>query len=127
VVGSDFTFEDLALLEGLQARWTVGGGQAIDVRLAGATYTGLVVTTERDGRPRTVEFFAPEGLVKILDLVSGDDGLPVLAEMRDVRRGTMTRLELLSRRVNPSQDELPDRIFAREFLERGPPAARMGR
>lgn len=127
--GSDLSFEDLEVSDAGGATHTLvssdGSGWVIDtVPGAGSSYGRVRTHVARADRlPRKVEYFDRAGApVKTLEVtetqvVSGAV-LPKKTEIRNLVKGTTTRLELLEARVNVPASELPDEVFTAAYLER---------
>lgn len=127
-LGSDFSFEDLDLRDSFSGTRTLvsDGADAwvIDTALTGATYTKVRATiVKSDLVLKKLEFYTGETLVKVLEVKRTEkDGavtLPVETEMTDVKRGSKTRLEITSHRLNVAESELPADTFTKAYLERG--------
>lgn len=127
-VGSDFTFEDLAIRDAVTGTHTLVEDTAeswvIDTAMTDGSYTRIRSTIGKaDLVLRKVEFFDAKGPIKVLQVVRTEkDGaitLPVETEMSDLRRGTRTKLVILSHQLNVPLEKLPNDTFSSDFLERG--------
>lgn len=127
-MGSDFTYEDLelsgrtgthTLVEETDEVWvveTVPSGDSAYGRIRAAV-------TKADYVSRKIEFFDDAGaLLKVLEVARTEqDGtitLPVESVMKNVQKGTQTRLEVLEHRTGVPSEELPDEVFTQAYLER---------
>jgi len=129
-LGSDFSFEDLELsnadtathqmLSETDSEWVV---QTIPGD--GSAYGKVVATIRKsDHLPVKIEYFNQKGkawkTLTVTDtLESGGATYPRISVMKDLTRGTHTRLEVLDYRVDVPKDELPDSLFTQTALERG--------
>jgi len=130
-MGSDFRFEDLELAGASDATATLVSEDATTWVLdaipgADSSYGRLRMHVSRaDYLPRKVEYFDKKGsAVKVLDVdevvLDGDAALPKRSTMRDLKRGTSTRMEILSHRLNVPDEEIPDETFTAAWMERAP-------
>lgn len=127
-MGSDFSYEDLelggregkhTLLEETADTWvieTVPGGDSSYGKIKAHV-------SKSDYVSRKIEFFDLEGAaIKVLEVKrtaeEGDVTLPVESVMRNLDKGTETRLEILEHRVGVPVEELPDEVFTQSYLER---------
>ena len=129
-LGSDFSFEDLELSNADSAthkmvseddqQWVIetlpGDGSA---------YARVVTTIRKsDHLPIQIEYYNQKGkawkTLKVTDtLESSGATYPKTSVMKDLLRGTHTRMEVLEYRVDVPKDELPDSLFTQTTLERG--------
>lgn len=128
-MGSDFSYEDLELSGALGGVHTLVEERAdswiIDSQPgADSSYSRLRTTVSKvDSVPRSVVFFDRKGqTVKTLDVLEvqqqGDAVVPVKSVMRDLSRGSSTRLEVVSLKVDVSLAELPAETFTAAYMER---------
>jgi len=125
-MGSDFAFEDLApmdlagaahrVIEDVADAWVVEttAGPASE-----SAYHRVVSTISKaDHLPRAVAFFDDAGdQIKALDILEVDsEGLPRVLQMRDLKRGSSTRMEIRERRLEVPSEELPLSLFTRDGL-----------
>ena len=129
-LGSDFSFEDLELSDADSAthkmlsedpdNWLVE-----TIPGDGSAYGRVIATIRRsDHLPVKIEYFNKKGkawkTLEVKDtLTTGGATYPKTSLMKDLIRGTTTRLEVLEYRVDVSRDELPDALFSQTALERG--------
>jgi hypothetical protein len=128
-VGSDFAYEDFEIREAAVGTHSIVEDSAqqwvIETALTGeSSYTRVRTTIRRsDLVIQKVEFYDATGLIKVLEvkrtLKEGGVTLPIETEMVNVQKGSRTRLEIVSHRLNVPREELPDETFTRAFLERG--------
>jgi Outer membrane lipoprotein-sorting protein len=128
-MGSDFSYEDLelsgasggthTLVEERADAWIIDSQPGAD-----SSYSRVRSTVSKvDSIPRTVEFFDRGGkAVKTLDVLEvkqqGSTTIPVKSVMRDLSRGTSTRLEVVDLKVDVSLTELPAETFTAAYMER---------
>lgn len=128
-MGSDFRFEDLELAGAGEATASmVSEGPSAWVLDAmpgpGSSYGRLRMHVARaDHLPRRVEYFDKKGVpVKVLVveevIVDGGVAIPKLSIMEDLKRGTRTRMEVLSHRLDVPASEIPDETFTAAWMER---------
>ena len=128
-MGSDFSYEDLELSGALGGVHTLVEERAdawiIDSQPgADSSYSRVRTTVSKeDSVPRSVEFFDRKGkAVKTLDVLEvrrqGSAVVPVKSVMRDLSRGTSTRLEVVDLRVDVSDADLPSETFTAAYMER---------
>jgi hypothetical protein len=127
----DFTFEDLEIRSAADGAHALGTGAAADVwviettPLQGSSYSKIVATISKaDLVARKVQFYDKTGaLAKELTVVKtaqeGARTVVLESEMRDVKKDSKTRIEVLSHRFDVSKDELPDETFTPAYLEKG--------
>lgn len=128
-VGSDFSFEDFeireaavgkhSLVEDTAASWVIETSMPSD-----SSYVKVRTTINKsDLVISKVEFFDSSGLLKVLEVKKtvkdGAISLPLETEMTNVQKGTHTKLEITSHKLNVPKTELPDDTFTRAYLERG--------
>lgn len=126
-MGSDFSYEDLelggrdgqhTLVEETDERWVIDTVPAGD-----SSYSRVRSHIDKADRViRTVELFDRDGApIKRLEIarVEQRDGVtvPVESVMKNLQKGTETRLIILEQRLNVG-DELPDEVFTQAWLER---------
>jgi hypothetical protein len=128
-MGSDFRYEDLEMAAAEDATATLVSEDAatwvLDARPADDSSYGRlrIHVSKSDYLPRRIEFFDKKDLaIKVLDVLEvvreGDVPLPIRSEMTDLKRGTKTRLEVLSHRLNVPAEEIPDETFTAAWMER---------
>ena len=127
-MGSDFAFEDFEL------SGSEGGTQALSAETSdawildvqpseSASYSRMLVTVHKgDKLPRRVEYFDKKGqALKVLEVVevSTDGGFPfpVKTIMRNLQKGTETRLDVLSHELDVGEDRIPDETFTSAYME----------
>ena len=137
-MGSDFSFEDLAV-----GNSTTEGGHVLvgeeTVEVGGASFVSWKIETVPDASlessygkivtwidkvdfmPRQVEFIDKKGVVlkrmKLEEVVK--DGalmIPTLTVMMNLKRGTKTEIIVEEYKVDVPAEELPDTMFTPEFL-----------
>lgn len=128
-VGSDFSYEDFEVREAAVGTHTLAEQTpevwVIETALTGeSTYTKIRTTIGKaDLVVRKIEFFDASGLLKVLEVKKtekdGTVSIPVETEMVNVQKGTKTRLQIVSHKLNVTKEELPDDTFTRAYLERG--------
>jgi hypothetical protein len=129
-MGSDFTYEDMEMSDPPDATHKViseeGGVWIIDTEPgADSSYSRIVThVTKADFIPRKIEFFDQDGdPLKVLLVAKterdGDITLAVVSTMTNLQRGTSTRLEVLTHRLNVPASELPDEVFTKAYMEKG--------
>ena len=140
-MGSDFSFEDLAVGtstgEGTHTNMgtesvVVGGTtfeayriETIPAESLDSSYTKIVTwidTTEY--MPRQVEFFDKKGVLlkrMLLEKVdkSGELSIPTVTVMMNLKRGTKTEIIVDDYKLDVPAEELPDSMFTPEFLTSG--------
>lgn len=128
-MGSDFAYEDLEMGGAAGARHTLVEESdetwVIDTTPAGDSQYGRVRAhvSKADKVARAVEFFDKDDApLKKLEVVkterSGTVTLPVESVMRNLQKGTQTRMIILEHRLDVPADELPDEVFTPAYLER---------
>jgi len=127
-MGSDFAFEDFEL------SGSEGGSQTLSSETSEAwvldvqppessSYSRMLVTVDKgDKLPRRVEYFDRKGQpLKVLEVteVSTEGGapFPVTTVMRNLQKGTETRLEVLSHEVDVGEARIPDETFTAAYME----------
>lgn len=128
-MGSDFSFEDFELAG-------TEGGEATILREdeavwvietkpgEGSSYSRLLLTVDKaDKLPRKVEYFDQKGAaLKVLEIkeVSREGGqpFPTLSVMKNLQKGTETRLEVLSHQLDVGAEQIPDETFTAAYMER---------
>lgn len=129
-LGSDFTYEDLAIRE------VAKGSHAL---VADEAQTWVIETIPADSPQyakirahvskadlvaRKVEFFDKKdgALVKVLEVTetakTGDTTLPRRTVMRNVQKDRRTELRVTEQRVDVPESELPAEVFTPEYLTR---------
>ena len=128
-MGSDFRFEDLELSGAADATATLVSEDATTWVLDAipgpqSSYGRLRLHVARgDHLPRKVEYFDKKGnAVKVLEvsevIVEGDATIPKISTMRDLKRGTETRMEVLSHQLDVPPEQIPDETFTAAWMER---------
>lgn len=128
-VGSDFSYEDMEIRQAAEGQHTLVESTdevwVIDTDPGDDSSYGRIRAhiSKADHVARKVEFFDDDDeLVKVLEVVKteaqGDTVLPVESVMKNVQKGTHTRLVIESQKLDVGPDELPDETFTKEFLER---------
>lgn len=129
-MGSDFSYEDMELSDPPDASHDVtsdsGDVWTIETLPGGdSSYTKLITTVRKaDYVPQKIEFFDGDGeLLKILEITKSEkDGeITLVTEslMKNVQKGTSTRLNVKEHRLNVPADELPDELFTKAHMEQG--------
>lgn len=129
-MGSDLSFEDLEMSGIDQAKHSLvsesAEGWVIDTTpAAGSSYGRIRSSVSRaDMLPRKVEYFdLADKPVKVMEILATEkDGatvLPTRTEVRNLVKGTTTRLEITAHRLNVPLSELPDETFTAAYMERG--------
>lgn len=128
-MGSDFTYEDLEtdaagathqLVEETADTWIIDTTPGAD-----SSYSKIRSTISRtDKVARKVEFFdlagAPLKVLEVLEVATVNGVvLPVRTEMKNLQRGTSTRLDVTERQLGVTLEQLPDETFTKAFMERG--------
>lgn len=128
-MGSDYAYEDLELSGGSEGQHSVVNDEAEtwtieSIPAAGSSYGKLRTTVRKaDHFPTAVSFYDQKGaLLKELVVTetetSGSHVLPVKSTMKNVQRGTMTRLEIVSHEIGVPVERIPDETFSAAFMER---------
>ncbi|MEC7947878.1 MAG: outer membrane lipoprotein-sorting protein [Myxococcota bacterium] len=128
-MGSDFRFEDLELAGASEATASLVSEDpstwVLDATPGqGSSYGRLRMHVARaDYLPRRVEYFDKKGApvkVLVVEEVIVDRGIaiPKLSVMQDLKRGTRTRMEVLSHRLDVPASEIPDETFTAAWMER---------
>ncbi|MEM6931155.1 MAG: outer membrane lipoprotein-sorting protein, partial [Myxococcota bacterium] len=129
-LGSDFTYEDLAIREVARGEHTLFADEAeywvIETIPSDSPQYAKVRAhiTKSDLVARKVEFFDKRdgSLVKVLEVTetaqNGEITLPRRTIMRNVKKGRRTELAVTRQRVDVGVDELPADVFTAEYLER---------
>lgn len=129
-MGSDLSFEDLEMSGIAESKHTLVSespdGWVIDTTpAAGSSYGRVRSTVSRtDLLPRKIEYFdAADKPVKVMEILAtakeGGTVLPTRTEVRNLVKGTTTRLEITAHRLNVPAAELPDETFTAAYMERG--------
>ncbi len=127
-MGSDFSYEDLEFSYASGASHTLtsedDSAWVIDtIPGDGSSYSKLRVhVAKSDYLPRKVEFFDKKGnALKVLEVtetaVDGGATIPVKSEMKNLQRGTRTRLETTEHRLNVPAEEIPAETFTAAWME----------
>lgn len=127
-LGSDLTYEDLALrdaaatatstlVEDAADHWT------LETALTDSAYTKIRTTIGKaDLILHKIEFYDATGVVKTLEVKKFEkDGaftVPAETEITSAK-GTHTTLVITSHKLNVSKTELPDDVFTQAYLSRG--------
>lgn len=128
-MGSDFRFEDLELSGASDATASLVSEDdttwVLDAIPGGSSSYGRLRlhVARADHLPRKVEYFDKKGTaVKVLEvsevIVDGGIAIPKVSVMRDLKRGTQTRMEVLSHRLDVPPEEIPDETFTAAWMER---------
>ena len=128
-MGSDFSYEDLEISGVDEAVHTLisedGEAWVIDTTPgADSSYSRIRTTVSKaDYLPRTVAYFDKKGAaLKVLTVeetaVDGETVIPVRSVMRNLQKGTTTRMEILEHQLNVSPEQIPDETFTASFMER---------
>jgi len=129
-MGSDFSYEDMEFSDPADASHTVtsddGDTWVIDTKPgADSSYSRLVSTVRKaDFVPVKVVFYDSDGeeLKQLTVTDTADEGDLVLvtgSTMKNVQKGTQTRLTVKTHRINVPDDELPDSLFTKASMEQG--------
>lgn len=129
-MGSDFSYEDMEFSDPPDAAHTVtsdaGETWVIDTKPgADSSYSRLVTTVRKaDFVPVKVVFYDTDGeVLKELNVTDtaaeGDLVLVTGSTMKNVQKGTQTRLTVKSHRINVPDEELPDSLFTKASMEQG--------
>lgn len=130
-VGSDFRFSDFEMDLGEGARHALAS-QTAEYWEVETTFSADAETewsrvrtriARSDHLPRRVRYYDAEGDLArelVVEAVEERGGIPVPVRsvMKDLRKGTATRLEVLESRVDVPAAELPDEMFTAAWLER---------
>jgi len=128
-MGSDFAYEDLEISgvdaavhtlvsEDAQA-WVIDTTPGAD-----SSYSRIRTTVSKaDYLPRTVAYFDKKGeALKVLTVeetaMDGETVIPVRSVMRNLQKGTTTRMEILEHQLNVPPEQIPDETFTASFMER---------
>ena len=128
-MGSDFSYEDLEVSSAASAThtllseddtlWTIETIPGAD-----SSYSRIVShVSKSDFIPRKIEYFDQRGdpfkLLEVLS-VADDNGstIPTRSQMRNLKKGTSTILEIQEYRLNVPLDEIPEETFTAAFMER---------
>lgn len=128
-MGSDFAYEDLeisgvdeavhALISEDAQNWVIDTTPGTD-----SSYSRIRTTVSKaDYLPRKVEYFDKKGeALKVLTVeetaMDGETVIPVRSVMRNLQKGTSTRMEILEHQLNVSPEQIPDETFTASFMER---------
>jgi hypothetical protein len=127
----DFTYEDLEIRSAADGVHTFGAGATSDAWVIdtkpvdGSNYSKIVTTISKsDLVAKKVQFYDKTGaLAKELSVVKtlqeGTRTIVVETEMRDAKKDSKTRIEVLSHRYDLTKEELPDETFTPAYLEKG--------
>ena len=129
-LGSDFSFEDLELSDADAATHSMLSEDASQwvvetIPGDGSAYARVVTTIRKaDHLPIKIDYFNQKGkawkTLEVTDtLESSGATYPKTSVMKDLLRGTRTRMEVLEYRVDVPKEELPDALFTQTALERG--------
>ena len=127
-MGSDFSFEDLEvsgaaagthrLLSEDDAEWVIE-----TIPPEGSSYGRVVVHVSKSELfPLRLELFDRKGVaakeLEVLELAHvGEHAVPIRTVMRDLRKGSSTRLEVLSQDLEPDPALVADEIFTAAWME----------
>ena len=129
-MGSDFAYEDLefsnssgtnnTLISEDDASWVIDTTPG-----EGSSYSRLRVhVAKEDYLPRKIEYFDKKGqALKVLEVTETrrDEAaqvvVPVNSQMRNLIRGTSTRLELVEHQLNVPAEDIPDETFTAAWME----------
>ena len=129
-MGSDFTFEDFELTGGGSSEgatmvreddkvWVIEARPGPD-----SSYSRLVLTVDKvDKLPKKVEYFDQKGApLKVLEVLEvsheGNLTFTKISVMKNLQKGTETRLEVKSQRMDVGEAEIPDETFTAAYMER---------
>ncbi len=128
-MGSDFSYEDLAIRDAAASGWTMAedGAEAWILEGTGAqgsAYTKIRLHVLKSNLlVNKVELFDGKGLLKVLEVkrTETENGvtIPVETVMTNVQKGSSTTIEVTAHQLNVGQDVLPDETFTKAYLERG--------
>ncbi len=126
-MGSDFRYDDFELDDGAAGEHLLQEETAehwvVESKPADSDWTRVVTRISRqDELPRHAQYYDKRGELArelLVEEVQVHDGVPVPARsvMKDLKRGTQTRIELRDVRVNVPDEELPDEMFTAAYLE----------
>lgn len=128
-VGSDFRYADFEIDDGPQAVHTLasetGDSWVISTVPGGSSDWSRIETTisKSDNVPRLAVYWDKKGekaREMAVERVETRDGVPVPMStvMKDLKRGTSTRMEVLKIQVNVPAASLPDTVFTGAYMER---------
>jgi len=128
-MGSDFSYEDLEVSDAKDATHTLISQDdtvwVIDTTPGADSSYGRIRSTvsKSDFLPRTVEFFdskdQPKKTLEILETASENGTIiPTHSVMKNVARGTATKMTVSEWRMNVPASEIPDETFTVGFMER---------
>ena len=128
-VGSDFRYSDFEVDDGPDAVHTLKEETADEwlvetVPGGGSDWSRFETRISKtDNVPRQIGYYDKKG-VKVREMtvekVETKDGVPVamVSVMKDLKRGTSTRMEVLKIQVNVPTTSLPDDVFTGAYMER---------
>lgn len=128
-MGSDFSYEDLEVSDSDDAKHTLvsqtDGAWVIDTVPDGESSYGRIQSTvsKSDYLPRLVTFYDRKGqhkkTLEILETAKENGSIiPTRSVMRNEARGTSTKMNVTSWRLNVPAAEIPDETFTVGFMER---------
>ena len=128
-MGSDFAYEDLevsgadaaqhTLLSEDETSWLIETVPGED-----SSYSRIrTQVSKADYLPRTVEYFDKKGEpLKVLTVEEtaqdGETIIPVRSVMRNLQKGTSTRMEIIEHQLNVTPEQIPDETFTASYMER---------
>jgi len=127
-MGSDFKYEDFEIESDPQARHALLSESESEWKIEttpgpSSSYTKIRTTIPKaDKLPRKVEYFDKAGNLSrelTIEKVRVVNGIPAptLTVMKNKRRGTSTRMEVLDIRVNVDANEIPEEVFTTSYME----------
>ncbi len=129
-MGSDFAYEDMEMSDPPDAAHKVVS-EDTDIWVIDTTpgedssYSRIVThVTKSDFVPRKIEFFDDDGeALKVLVVakteLDGELTLATESTMKNLQKGTATKLVVLEHKLNVPADELPDDVFTKAYMEKG--------
>jgi outer membrane lipoprotein-sorting protein len=129
-MGSDFAYEDMEMSDPPDASHAVSSENetvwVIDTTPGENSSYGRILThvTKADFVPRKIEFFDDDGAaLKILEVskteLDGELTLAVESTMKNLQKGTATKLIVLEHQLNVPTEDLPDEVFTKAHMEKG--------
>ena len=128
-MGSDFAYEDLEISDADGAQHTLVSQTddvwVIDTTPSGESSYGRIQSTvsKSDYLPRLVTFYDTKGqhkkTLEVLETATENGSIiPTRSVMRNETRGTSTKMNVNSWRLNVPASEIPDETFTVGFMER---------
>ena len=127
-MGSDFTYADLEIAQGEQttcallsedeSSWLIETQPGADSAYSRVTYA----VSKADYLARRIEYFDKKGeALKVLTVeetaTDGDAVIPVRSVMKNLQKGTSTRLEILDHQRNVPAEQIPAEIFTAAYMK----------